>query len=47
MQKQYKARFVNGQERKHLLKEVKTRLAKQIEVETKGWKEDFGQNLRM
>lgn len=47
MQKQYKARFVNGQEREQLLKEVKTRLAKQIEVETKGWKEDFGKNLRM
>lgn len=47
MQTKYKARFVNGQEREQLLKEVKTRLAKKIAVETQGWKENFGQNLRM
>lgn len=47
MQTRYKARFVHGQERTQLIKEVKSKLASQIAVETKGWKEDFGQNVRL
>ena len=47
MQKRYKARFVSGVERKQLITEVKMKLAQQIADETKGWKEDFGSNLRM
>lgn len=47
MQTRYKARFVHGQERTQLIKEVKSKLASQITVETKGWKEDFGQNVRL
>ncbi|WP_335990847.1 hypothetical protein [Acinetobacter bereziniae] len=47
MQTQYKGRFVHGQERALLIKEVKTRLAKQIARETQGWKEQFGNNARM
>lgn len=47
MQSRYKARFVHGQARALLIKEVKAKLAKQIANETKGWKEDFGQNVRM
>ena len=47
MQTRYKARFVHGQERMQLIKEVKSKLASQIAVETKGWKEDFGQNVRL
>ena len=47
MQTRYKARFVLGQERTQLIKEVKSKLASQIAVETKGWKEDFGQNVRL
>ena len=42
-----KGKFILQGSAEELLKEVKTRLAKQIEVETKGWKEDFGKNLRM
>lgn len=47
MQSRYQARFVHGQVRVLLIKEVKAKLAKQIANETKGWKEDFGQNVRM
>ncbi len=47
MQSRYNARFVDGQERTLLIKEVKAKLAKQIAIETKGWKEDFGVNVRM
>lgn len=47
MQSRYNARFVEGQERALLIKEVKAKLAKQIAIETKGWKEDFGVNVRM
>ena len=41
------ARFVSGQERERLLKEVKSKLAHQIEVKTVGWKVRFGENVRM
>ena len=47
MQSRYHARFVHDQQREQLLKEVKSRLAKQIAVETKGWKEHFGAKVRM
>ncbi|WP_228147103.1 hypothetical protein [Acinetobacter sp. ANC 3832] len=47
IQKKYKARFVHGQERALLLKEVKTKLAKQITTETKDWKEMYGSSAKM
>ncbi|WP_151801948.1 hypothetical protein [Acinetobacter guillouiae] len=47
MQSDYKGRFVHGQERARLIQEVKSKLAKQIATETKGWKEQFGTNVRM
>ena len=47
IQKKYKAKFVDGQERALLLKEVKTKLAKQITTETKDWKEMYGSSAKM
>lgn len=47
MQSDYKGRFVHGQERARLIQDVKSKLAKQIAIETKGWKEQFGTNVRM
>lgn len=47
MQTQYRGRFVHGQERTLLIKEVKTQLAKHIARETQGWKQEFGRNVRM